>query len=153
MSGRRIELDGENVEKGGQQFVSGRGLFSDGYTRIHRIEPHGFASMPVKGAKAFLLQPNGDADQAYVFGGEHPSHRPSDLPGGGTAIYDATGNIIKFVGSGIVIDAASRTVTVTAGTWTLNGDFVLNGDLQVNGNINASGSIIDAGGNTAHHTH
>ncbi|MBB2841470.1 UNVERIFIED_ORG: phage gp45-like [Rhizobium etli] len=153
MSGRRIELDGENVEKGGQQFVSGRALFNDGYSRIHRIEPHGFASMPVKGAKALLLAPNGDADQAFVVGGEHPGHRPADLPGGGTAIYDATGNIIKFVGSGIVIDAASRTVTVTAGTWTLTGNFVLNGNLEVNGNIHASGSIIDDGGNTPHHTH
>lgn len=153
MSGRRIELDGENVEKGGQQFVSGRALFNDAYTRIHRIEPHGFASMPVKGAKALLLAPNGDADQAYVVGGEHPSHRPNNLPVGGTAIYDAGGNIIKLIGSGIVIDAATRTVTVTAGTWTLNGNFKLNGDLEVDGNIHATGSIIDDGGNTPHHTH
>jgi phage gp45-like len=153
MTIRRIELDGKNVEKKGQQFVSGRGAFNDGFTRIHRIEPHGFASMPVKGSKALLLSSAGNDDSAYVFGGEHPDHRPTDLPGGGTAIYDHNGNIMKFVGSGIVIDAASRTVTVTAGTWTLNGDFVLNGDLQVNGNIHASGSIIDDGGNTPHHTH
>lgn len=96
MIGKRIELDGRNVERGGQQFVSGRGLFKDGYTDVHRIEPHGFSSQPVKGAKAFLIAPNGP-DQAYVVGGEHPSHRPNNIPGGGSALYDAHGNIIRMV--------------------------------------------------------
>ncbi|MBY5709707.1 phage baseplate assembly protein [Rhizobium leguminosarum] len=144
MSGRRIELDGENVQKGGQQFVSGRGLFSDGYTRIHRIEPHGFASMPIKGAKAFLLQPNGDADQAYVFGGEHPAHRPSDLPAGGTAIYDSSGNIISLVGTsirvksgGVLMVISPDGVAITGGTVTHNGKDI--GDTHRHGDV-VSGS-------------
>ena len=71
MSGFRIELDGTIVERNGQQFMSGRSVYNDAYTRIHRIEPHGFMSNPIKGAKALLLSPNGDPDQAYLFGGEH----------------------------------------------------------------------------------
>ncbi|MBY5804077.1 hypothetical protein HFN52_10755 [Rhizobium leguminosarum] len=144
MSGRRIELDGENVEKGGQQFVSGRGLYSDGYTRIHRIEPHGFASMPIKGAKAFLLQPNGDADQAYVFGGEHPAHRPSDLPGGGTAIYDSSGNIISLVGTsirvksgGVLMVISPDGVAITGGTITHNSKDI--GDTHRHGDVVSGG--------------
>ncbi|MDD1499812.1 phage baseplate assembly protein [Agrobacterium sp. CNPSo 3708] len=116
MSGKRIELDGENVERDGQQFVSGRGLFRDAYTKIHRIEPHGFASQPVKGAKGLLLSPNGDDDQSYVVGGEHPGHRPKNIPGGGAALYDAAGNIIKVVmGDGIVVDVTGAAYTITKG--------------------------------------
>lgn len=116
MSGKRIELDGANVERGGQQFVSGRAFYSDGYTEIHRIEPHGFASQPVKGAKALLIAPNDEDDQAYVLGGEHPSHRPSGIPNGGAALYDAQGNIIKVVmGDGIVVDVAGSAFTITKG--------------------------------------
>ncbi|MDI7864290.1 phage baseplate assembly protein [Rhizobiaceae bacterium n13] len=138
MIGKRIELDGTIVEKDGQQFVSGRGLFRDGYTRIHRIEPHGFASSPVKGGQGLLLAPNGDADQAFVVGGEHPGHRPGNLPGGGTAIYDASGNIISLVGTKIRIVAPVLELV---------------GDLDVQGNIHATGTIIDELGNTNHHSH
>lgn len=112
MIGKRIELDGRNVERSGQQFVSGRGLFKDGYTDVHRIEPHGFSSQPVKGAKAFLIAPNGP-DQAYVVGGEHPSHRPNGIPGGGSALYDAHGNIIRMVmADGVSIDVAGNAYTI-----------------------------------------
>jgi phage gp45-like len=135
MIGKRIELDGNNVDEGGQQLVNGRGLMRDGYTRIHRVEPHGFASSPIKGAKALLLAPS--ADQAFVLGGEHPGHRPS-LPGGGTAIYDSSGNIISIVGTKIRIVAPLLELV---------------GDLDVTGNIHASGTIIDELGNTNHHTH
>jgi len=146
MSGRRIELDGENIEKDGQQFVSGRGLYNDGYTRIHRIEPHGFASMPIKGAKAFLLQPNEDADQAYVFGGEHPAHRPADLPGGGTAIYDSSGNIVSLVGTsirvksgGVLMVISPTGVAITGGTVTHNGKDI--GHTHRHGGVTAGGDI------------
>ncbi|MBP2560855.1 phage gp45-like [Neorhizobium galegae] len=153
MRGARIELDGSIEEKGGQQFVSGQGLFSDKYTRVHRIEPHGFMSNPIKGAKALLVAPTGRPDHAFVLGGEHPTHRPAGLPAGASAIYDSGGNIIRLVGDGIVVDVAGRSITITAGTWTLTGNATINGDLEVNGNIHATGSIIDEGGNTNHHSH
>jgi phage gp45-like len=140
MSGKRIELDGDNVERGGQQFVSGRGMFKDGYTRVHRIESHGFMSMPVKGAKALLISPNDDPDQAYVIGGEHPSHRPQNIPGGGTAIYDASGNIISLVGtsmrlkSGDVVMVISPSgIEITGGRITHNGKDI--GDTHRHGGV------------------
>ncbi|MBD9445754.1 MULTISPECIES: phage baseplate assembly protein [unclassified Rhizobium] len=148
MIGKRIELDGNNVEKGGQQFVTGRALKSDGYTNIHRIEPHGFSSMPVKGAKALLVAPNGDADQAFVFGGEHPGLRPSDLPSGATAIYDSSGNIIKLIGSGIVIQSGGVKmvispdgVAITGGTITHNGKNI--GDTHIHGGVVPGGGTTD----------
>ena len=75
MSGGRFEFDGVVVHKDGQQFVNGRAFYNDAYTRRFRIETAGFASVPIKGAQGLVLKPNRDADQAYVFGGEHPGHR------------------------------------------------------------------------------
>ncbi len=146
MSGFRIELDGSNLERKGQQFVSGRGVYNDAFTRIHRIEPHGFASSPIKGAKALLFSPNGDPDQAYVIGGEHPSHRPVGLPGGAVALYDANGNIIKLIGDEAIFDFGSRTATFTAGHWTISGDVTIKGNVTIIGNLNATGSITDGDG-------
>jgi phage gp45-like len=144
---RRIELDGRVVERGGQQFVSGRGTMADGWTEIHRIEPHGFASHPIKGGKALLLPMPRNPDMAFVLGGENPANRPSGLPAGATALYDAEGNIIKLMGPDVVMDFGSRTITMTGGTWNIKGD------LNVDGNITATGSIIDTTGNTNHHSH
>ncbi|NTF87489.1 hypothetical protein G6L46_10170 [Agrobacterium rhizogenes] len=128
MTGYRFELDGSFKERNGQQFMSGRAGFNDAYTDIHRIEPHGFMSNPIKGAKALLLSPNDDPDQAYVIGGEHPDHRPSGLPSGAAAIYDANGNIVKLVGTNITISSGGVTmvispdgVAITGGTITHNG--------------------------------
>ncbi len=146
MSGFRIELDGSFKERGGQQFMSGHGLFNDAFTDIHRIEPHGFMSNPIKGAKALLLSPNGDPDQAYLFGGEHPGHRPRGLPGGATAIYDSSGSIIKLVNSEVVFDFQSKAATFTAGQWTINGDVTIKGNVTIIGNLNATGSITDGDG-------
>lgn len=143
----RIEYDGREDVRGGQQFVSGRGPHGDGWTRIHRIESHGFASSPVKGAKGLLLPSPADPEVAFVLGLESPGHRPADIPAGGIALYDAAGNIMKFIGDGIVVDVADRTITTTAGDWVLNGPATINGDLTVNGNINCSGSVVDGDGN------
>nr|WP_295986055.1 phage baseplate assembly protein [uncultured Agrobacterium sp.] len=96
----RFDFDGRLEEKGGQQFVSGRGMYGDGYTRIHRLEPHGFISSPPVGSKGLLLPSPNNPDFAVVLGLEHPGHRPADIPGGGSALYDASGNIIKVVMEG-----------------------------------------------------
>lgn len=154
MSGSRFEFDGTVIEREGQQFVNGRGLHSEGFTRIFRPEPHGFASVPVKGGQGLLLSPNGNPDEAYVAGGENPSMRPKGLPAGASALYDHNGNIIKLIGDGAVFDFGSRTATFTAtGGWTINGPVTINGPLHVTGNITSDGSIIDTTGNTANHAH
>lgn len=137
----RFEFDGRVEEKGGQQLVSGRGAFGDAWTRIYRPEPHGFASSPIAGGQGFVLPMPGSPDFAFAIGGEHPDKRPN-LPNGGTAIYDAFGNIQKFIADGIIVDVEGRTITTTCGGWILNGPATINGDLQVNGSIHATGVIV-----------
>ncbi|MFD1328300.1 phage baseplate assembly protein domain-containing protein [Mycoplana ramosa] len=153
MNGARFEFDGKIEEKNGQQFVDGRGRYGQGFTRLHRPEPHGFASQPIKGAKGLLVFPNAESDEGYVLGGEHPEKRPAGLPDGATAIYDANGNIIKLLMSEVIMDFASRTITMIGGEWKISGNVTISGNLEVDGNIHATGSIIDDGGNTNHHSH
>ena len=127
--------------------MSGRSLYNDAYTKIARIEPHGFMSNPPAGSIGLLFSPNGSADQAYIIGGEHPDHRPTGLPVGASAIYDMWGGIVKLITPGLVIDVGSRTATLTAnGGWTINGPVTINGDVAINGNLNATGSITDGDG-------
>lgn len=146
MAGSRFEFDGRRQQSGGQQFVSGRGRMGDGYTNVHRLETHGFASEPVKGGQGIILHPNGDPDEAFVLGGESPGLRPS-LPAGAVALYDQSGNIIKLIGSSAVFDFGSRTATMTAqGGWTIIGPVTIEGNVTIQGNLTASGSIIDGDG-------
>lgn len=124
----RFELDGVVEHKGGQQFVNGRGFAGDGFERVHRIEPHGFASHPVKGGIGVALSARGQRDSAYVFGGENPGLRPSgDMLGpGGTAIYDAAGNIVSIVGASLRI-VHSSTIHLVAPEIVLEGMVKLGG--------------------------
>lgn len=112
----RFDFDGRLEERNGQQFVSGRGAYGDGWTNIHRPEPHGFASSPVKGAKGLILPSRYDPELAFVLGLESPGHRPGDLPAGGTAIYDAAGNVTKYVmGDGVTVDVAGSAYVIRKG--------------------------------------
>lgn len=142
MSGRRFEFDGTIEEKGGQQFVNGRGTFGQGFTRIHRPETHGFASMPIKGGKGLVLQPNDQSDEVFVLGGEHEEHRPKNIPLGGSAIYDSAGNIMRVVmGDGIVVDLAGAAYVIRKGgvSLTISAD----GFAFAGGTITHDGVVID----------
>lgn len=151
-----FEFDGRYEEDKGQQFLSGRGLYNDGFTRIRRLEGHGTYSNPPPGSQGLLLALNGNMDEAYLLGVDHHEKRPSGLPVGSKAIYDANGNIIKLVMDGAVMDLQSRTFTVTSGAWNVTASaaitltapsFVFNGNMTVNGNIASTGTITDSDGN------
>jgi phage gp45-like len=147
MGGRIFEFDGRLEQKGGQQFLSGRGVYNDGYTAIRRLQPHGFYSYPPKGSQGLLHYPNGNPDEAYLIGVEHHEHQPTGIPAGGTALYDASGQILKFVSSGMVVDTAGKTITITSDAWTITAPtLTLNGNLVVSGNITAGGTITDSDG-------
>lgn len=118
----RFELDGSVDHRGGQQFVNGKGFAGDAYESVHRIEPHGFASHPVAGGIGLLAGVRGNRDSAYVVGGENPGLRPKGeyLTAGGTAIYDAAGNIVSIVAAKIRI-VHSAEVRIEAAKIVLKG--------------------------------
>lgn len=141
----RIELDGTVEHRRGQQFVNGKGFAGDGFEKVHRIEPHGFASHPVKGGIGTLLSARGNRDSSYVFGGEHPDLRPKGdlLTAGGTAIYDHNGNIVSIVAASLRIVHASR-IHLVAPEIVLEGQCLLGGP-DASRPASAQGTI-DTGG-------
>lgn len=141
----RLVLDGTVEHREGQQFVNGKGLASDLFERVHRIEPHGFASHPVEGGIGALMTARGSRDSAYVFGGENPALRPKGewLTQGGTAIYDAGGNIISIVGAKLRIVHATE-IILQAPRIVLDGTVYLGGP-DAGRQASAEGTV-DSGG-------
>ena len=148
MGAHIFEFDGRIKQEKGQQFLSGRGHYGDGFTGVRRIQPHGFYSSPPKGSQGLLLYPNGNPDEAYLMGVEHHDHQPTGIPAGGTALYDANGNIIKIIGNELVVDMQNNTITITSGNWTVTAPTVtFSGNVHVAGNITCAGTITDSDGN------
>jgi phage gp45-like len=138
----RMEFDGTVDHRDGQQFVDGRGFAGDRFERTHRIEPHGFASWPVKGGIGVTLGTRGRRDAAYVFGGENPKLRPQ-VGMGGTAIYDHAGNIISVVMAELRIVHSAK-VTIVAPEIVLDGLVKLGGE-DADRPASAEGTVDSAG--------
>ncbi|EDQ33956.1 Mu-like prophage protein gp45 [Hoeflea phototrophica DFL-43] len=138
----RFELDGTVEHREGQQFVNGKGFAGDRFERVHRIEPHGFASNPVKGGIGVAMSARGNRDSAYVFGGENPGLRPSvDL--GGVKIYDHTGNVVSVVQPEIRIVHSAK-VHIIAPEIILEGVVFLGGP-GASRPVSAEGTLDSAG--------
>jgi len=137
----RLQLNGNVDHRNGQQFIEGTGLAGDAFVKVHRIEPHGFASHPVKGGIALGIS-RGRRDTTYAFGGENPGLRP-DLPQGGTAIYDHNGNIVSIVTAELRVVHAGKIHLVAP-------EIVLEGNVRLGGPdaarpISAQGTVDSAG--------
>jgi len=110
------------------EFQTGKalGLAGEELDAVLRMQPHGFSSHPPKGSVAMLLSLGASRERAVLLGAEHPDHRPRGLPAGATALYDASGNIIKLVGGGgIETSAAGRPYMLKVGTLTIEADSVV----------------------------
>ena len=89
----RVELVSAR-EEGGQQLVDAHGLAGERFTRVLRMEPHGFASVPPAGSQGIALAIGGRRDQMVMIGVEHT--RPAGLAGGDVALYHPDGRILKY---------------------------------------------------------
>lgn len=138
----RFELDGTVEHREGQQFVNGKGFAGDKFERVHRIEPHGFASHPVKGGIGVAMSARGNRDSAYLFGSENPGLRPS-VDMGGVAIYDHTGNIVSVVEKEMRVVHAAR-LHIIAPEIILEGVVYLGGP-SASRPVSAEGTVDSAG--------
>ncbi|MCA0275875.1 MAG: phage baseplate assembly protein [Proteobacteria bacterium] len=143
----RLELDGTVDHRDGQQFINGKGFAGDRFERVHRIEPHGFASHPVKGGIGVAMSARGRRESAYLFGGENPGLRP-DVALGGTAIYDHTGNIVSVVQAQLRIVHAT-VIHLVAPEIILEGSVKLGGPgasrpVAVEGTVDSAGHVASS---------
>lgn len=107
-------------DSGPQQLLKVTGLAGQTIGEAVRSQPFGHSSVPPSGAEGLALAIGGGMDRAHVLGMEHPSHRPTGLPDGASALYDTSGNIIKLIGSGgAVMNFNGNAWSVTCGGATI----------------------------------
>lgn len=106
MFGVWMQFDDWVKVKDGQCFVYGCGFVGDCYIEILLIELYGMVGEFVEGGQGLLLLLNGILEEIYFFGGVKLGLW-FNLLVGGKVIYDVVGNIVKCVGSGVVIDVGS----------------------------------------------
>lgn len=78
-----------------------------------RVAEYGFASMPLPGCQALVVFVGGDRSNAAIVGTNDETHRMKNLQPGEVAIYDDQGQSVYITRSGIVIDGAGKTISIT----------------------------------------
>lgn len=132
----RFVLDGKIEVRDGQLLVNGASHRGGVARRVMVPQPHGFASMPVKGAQGVVGYLNNDPEQPVLLGYANPGKVPA-VGGGGTAIYDANGAIVSIVENKVRHVAAEHTFV---------GSVIIEGDITHTGNMTSSGVHQDANG-------
>jgi phage baseplate assembly protein V len=142
---RRAAIAAVN-DAGAQQLVDVTGLAAEKLKAIVRIQDFGFASNPPAGGNGLIVCPGGRSDKAMFFGGEHPNYRPKNLPVGAVEVYDALGQYLGFLPSGVTLKCAKPLTIVAPQGATIQGNAQIDGNLNVTGIISWSHGTL---GNTA----
>lgn len=118
-------------------------------------------SMPKVGEQVLcIFLPNG-FEEGFIIGSFYVDSVPANDENKRLVKFE-DGSIVEYNAGEITIDAkggnvnimAAKNVNIDGPDGVIIGkDVTINGNLVVKGNINATGSIIDAGGNTANHSH
>ena len=77
------------------------GLEDETFESVIHIQPHGFSSIPPKGAHAVGVALGGRRDTLALLGGEHPDHKPKNLGDGNSQFYNHKSPKITLTGDDI----------------------------------------------------
>lgn len=131
-SAHRFAIDAVD-DSGPLQFINASGMDSEVFTRITRIQQHGFSSVSPVDSHMLAISMGGRRDQLFAVGGEHPTYRPLNLGAGNTALYNADGSIMKLIGKNFTVDAGG-TMTVTVKEFVVKADKItLDGECHIGG--------------------
>jgi len=72
-----------------------------------RFQEYGFNSVPLTGAEAVVIFPNGDRGHPLVVAVDDRRYRPTDLESGQSALYDTTGTRVLMADDGTVLVGTS----------------------------------------------
>lgn len=136
-------------DAGDQQLLTLAALVGETHTKVPHIQPFGLASHPPAGGEGLILGLGGRSDRGVFIGGEHPGFRPKNLPTGGTMLYDAFGQHLKFIEHNVELVGA-ETLTIRAPVIILDGAVQITGAVTqdgVGGVINLGASINQTAGN------
>ncbi len=133
-------------DAGGQQLVDVTGLAADKPKKIPRLEGFGFASNPPAGGTGLIVCPGGRSDKAMFLGGEHPQHRPKNLPIGAVQVYDANDQYLGLLPSGVKLVCVKPLTIVAPQGATVQGNATIQGNATVQGNLAVTGEITWSNG-------
>lgn len=133
----RAQLE-ETDDSGDQQLIKATGRKKEklgGSVKIVNNTPFGFSSHAPKGSQGQLLFIGGNPDQAISLGFQHPQHRPTNLAGGETKLYDQFGGFIHLKDGKIHIKSAK---IILEGTVYLGGEDA-DKEVSMKGTIDSAG--------------
>jgi phage baseplate assembly protein V len=125
-------------DAGDQQLLSLTAFLGEQLPNIVRVESFGLASNPPPGGEGVLFNLGGRSDRGMFFGGEHPRFRPTNLPAGGTMLYDAFGQAVSFVQNNVRI-VGTKTITIQAP------NIILMGEVFAGAQVGATPVKLDSG--------
>jgi len=73
---------------------------------VEHHQPYGFSSVPLPGAEAMLVFPNGDRGHAIALAASHRQHRPTGGQAGEVCMYTDEGDVVRL-GRGHIISLAT----------------------------------------------
>ncbi len=82
-------------DSGDHQTIDFTGHDGEEYTKVLRLQNHGFTSNPPEDSYGYFLR-MGESDRLVALGFEN-KNRPKDLPRGAKAIYGADGQVLKYL--------------------------------------------------------
>jgi phage baseplate assembly protein V len=141
-------------DSGPQQLLSLSGFSQDLPRQVVRVQEFGFSSNPPVGGEGLILCPGGRSDRAMFWGGAHAQYRPTNLPVGATALYDAFGQILEFVQNSVKL-VCTATFEIDApnvlikGALTVTETFDVQNTGAVSAPANITGTIAVTGDVTA----
>lgn len=112
-------------DSGVQQLNALTGLASHPIGEAVRSQHFGLSSNPPAGSEGLLLALGGGFDRGHILGLEHPQHRPTNTPIGGTVLYDAGGNAVSLIMNKIRI-VSPAAIEITAPSIKLTGTVDIN---------------------------
>jgi len=115
----RTELTGVD-DTGEQQLGSGYGYAGEEFDKAPIVRQHGFTSHAPKGSHGIGIAGSGERGLVAFLGLEHQDYRQKNVPEGGSVVYDATGNVSRYLGDdGIWHDAGDRAQRMSGKTLEL----------------------------------
>lgn len=86
------------------------GRAGEGTDAIEHFEPYGFTSRPLAGAEPIILEIGGSPDHHVAICVADRRYRLTGLAGGGVAMYDNGGHIVKLTSAGITLERNSDVI-------------------------------------------
>lgn len=154
------KVDDSGATDGNIQYVDVSGREGEEFTRVLRVQGHGFTSHPPKDSHALVIPIGNKSDVLLIVGAEHLDHRPKNIGDGNAMAYNATkGTTIHLKGDKIIINSPGDMEITSGGTLTIKaskielkaGEIALNGGTHLGGGF-GSGILaskkgtIDTGG-------